>query len=228
MKINFQKFFVIGLMIVCGMQLKAQDQMIRGVVTTFDSIAIIGADIQVKSSKEVVKTDTLGRFTVNVNPGDRLKVKAKGFVSQKVKLEDNTKLVAVNLKLKSGDKSIEYAVGYGYVKDSEKLNAVAQLNNKDMDFSQYTSMYDLIRGRFAGVQVQSNGEIIIRGVNSINLSSAALIVVDGITVDQSMLSSISPSNVKSINVIKDGSSAIYGARGANGVVLIETKKGGDD
>ncbi len=228
MKINLQKFFVIGLVLVCGLQLNAQDQMIRGVVTTFDSIAIVGADIQVKSTKEIVKTDTLGRFTVNVNPGDRLKVEAKGFISEKVKLEDNTKLVAVNLKLKPGQKSIEYAIGYGYVKDADKLNAVAQLNNKDMDFSQYSDIYDLIRGRFAGVQVNSNGEIIIRGVNSINLSSAALIVVDGITVDQSMLSSLSPSNLKSINVIKDGSSAIYGARGANGVVLIETKKGGDD
>ncbi|WP_346857201.1 TonB-dependent receptor plug domain-containing protein [uncultured Draconibacterium sp.] len=228
MKINFLKLIVIGLFVVLGVQVKAQSQMIRGVVTTFDSIAVIGAEIIVKSTKEVIKSDTLGRFTVKVNPGDQLRVQAKGFTSEKVKLEDNTKLVAVNLKLKPGEKSKEYAIGYGYVKDAEKLNAVAQLTSKQMDFSQYSDIYDLIRGRFAGVQVQSNGDIIIRGVNSINLSSAALIVLDGITVDQSVLSSISPTNVKSINILKDGSSAIYGARGANGVVLIETKRGDDE
>ncbi|WP_346861310.1 TonB-dependent receptor plug domain-containing protein [uncultured Draconibacterium sp.] len=228
MKINFLKLIVICLFVVFGVQVNAQSQMIRGIVTTFDSIAVIGAEIIVKSTKEIIKSDTLGQFTVKVNPGDQLKVQAKGFSSEKVKLEDNTKLVAVNLKLKPGEKSKEYAIGYGYVKDAEKLNAVAQLSNKDMDFSQYSDIYDLIRGRFAGVQVQSNGDIIIRGVNSITLSSAALIVVDGMTVDQSLLSSISPTNVKSINILKDGSSAIYGARGANGVVIIETKRGDDE
>jgi TonB-dependent SusC/RagA subfamily outer membrane receptor len=130
------------------------------------------------------------------------------------------------LKLKPGERNREIAIGYGHVKDSEKLNAVANLNSDDMDFSQYSNIYELIRGRFAGVQVV-NGEIIIRGINSINSSSAALIVVDGIPSSSSVLSSIPPVQVKSINVIKDGSSAIYGSRGANGVVLIETKKGGD-
>jgi TonB-dependent SusC/RagA subfamily outer membrane receptor len=95
-----------------------------------------------------------------------------------------------------------------------------------MDFSQYSNLYEVIRGRFAGVQIV-NGEIIIRGQNSINSSSSALIVVDGVPSNSSVLSSIPPIQVKSINILKDGSSAIYGSRGANGVVLIETKKGGD-
>jgi TonB-dependent SusC/RagA subfamily outer membrane receptor len=103
---------------------------------------------------------------------------------------------------------------------------LASLNSDDLDFSQYSNIYELIKGRFAGVQVV-NGEIIIRGINSINSSSAALIVVDGVPVDGSALNSIPPVQVKSINVIKDGSSAIYGSRGANGVVLIETKRGND-
>jgi TonB-dependent SusC/RagA subfamily outer membrane receptor len=100
------------------------------------------------------------------------------------------------------------------------------MNNEDADFSQYSNIYDLIKGRFAGVQI-TNGEIIIRGVNSINSSSAALIVVDGVPVDGSVLNSIPPVQVKSINVIKDGSAAIYGSRGGNGVVIIETRRGND-
>ena len=95
-----------------------------------------------------------------------------------------------------------------------------------MDFSQYRDIYELIQGRFAGVQIIGS-DIVIRGINSINSSSAALIVVDGITVDAATLRSIPPIQVKSINVIKDGSAAIYGSRGANGVVIIETRRGDD-
>jgi TonB-dependent SusC/RagA subfamily outer membrane receptor len=204
----------------------AQDRVIHGVVTTFDSIPLIDAEIQVRSTKQTVLTDTLGRFSIAVNPKERLKVSASGFFNQKVKLEEKTRYVAVNLKLKPGDKNREYAIGYGHVSDRDKLNALASLNSNDIDFSQYSNVYELIKGRFAGVQVV-NGEIIIRGINSINSSSAALIIVDGVPVDGSALNSIPPVQIKSVNVIKDGSSAIYGSRGANGVVLIETKRGND-
>jgi TonB-dependent SusC/RagA subfamily outer membrane receptor len=205
---------------------QAQERLLSGRVFTFDSIPLIGAKVEVKSTKQVVSTDTLGNFYVTCLPNDVLKVSARGFIGEKVKLTPSIKLALINLKLKPGERNREIAIGYGHVKDSEKLNAVANLNSDDMDFSQYSNIYELIRGRFAGVQVV-NGEIIIRGINSINSSSAALIVVDGIPSSSSVLSSIPPVQVKSINVIKDGSSAIYGSRGANGVVLIETKKGGD-
>ncbi|MFW6277502.1 MAG: TonB-dependent receptor plug domain-containing protein [Prolixibacteraceae bacterium] len=205
----------------------AQERTIQGVVTTFDSIPLIDAEVQNRSTKQTLLTDTLGRFLMPANEGDKIKIKAQGFYNEKAKVEEKTRYMAVNLKLKPGEKNVEYAIGYSKVSDRDKLNALAQLSNNDVDFSQYTNVFELIKGRFAGVQV-ANGEIIIRGVNSINSSSAALIVVDGVPVDGSMLSSISPVQVKSINVIKDGSSAIYGSRGANGVVIIETRRGGDD
>lgn len=204
----------------------AQERVVHGIVTTFDSIPLIDAEIQVKSTNETVLTDTLGRFSVACDPEDRLKVKARGFFNQRVKLNEKTKFAAINLKLRPGEQSREYAIGYGHVSDKDKLNALSNMRDGDVDFSQYSNLYELIKGRFAGVQV-SNGEIIIRGINSINSSSAALIVVDGVTVDGSALNSIPPVQVRSIDVIKDGSSAIYGSRGANGVVIIETKRGSD-
>lgn len=204
----------------------AQERVIHGIVTTFDSIPLIDAQVKVVSSKQTVFTDTLGRFSVSTNSKDKLRVSAAGFFNQRVKLDEKIKLAAINLKLKPGEKNREYAIGYGNVSDRDKLNALASLTSNDMDFSQYSNIYDLIKGRFAGVQVV-NGEVIIRGINSINSSSAALIIVDGVPVDGSALSSIPPIQVKSINVMKDGSSAIYGSRGANGVVLIETKRGND-
>jgi TonB-dependent SusC/RagA subfamily outer membrane receptor len=228
MKKNIDKNFLLLLFILIVLNSSAQDRIMHGMVTTFDSIPIIGAEIIVKSTKQVVQSDTLGRFSVGVIGNDKLKVKAHGFNTANVKLKDNIKVVAVNLQLKPGEKGRAYAIGYGHVLDKEKLNAVSQINKDDVDFSMYSNIYELMRGRFSGVQIMSNGDIIIRGINSINSSSAALIVVDGMVVDKSMLNSLPPVQVKNINIIKDGSSAIYGSRGANGVVIIETKRGGDE
>lgn len=226
MKPFLLKSLLISFILLLAIQSNSQNRIIHGMVHCFDSIPIVGAEIQVKSTKQIVTTDTLGNFTVACDPEDKFKISANGFYVQKIKVSEKIKLVAVNLRLKPGEKNREYAVGYGHVMDKDKLNALASLNNDDVDFSQYSDMYELIRGRFAGVQI-SGRDIIIRGVNSINSSSAALIVVDGIASDSGILSTLPPIQVKSVNIIKDGSAAIYGARGANGVVIIETKRGGD-
>lgn len=204
----------------------AQDRVITGRIFTFDSIPLVNANIKVKSTKQVVHSDTLGNFYAPSNDKDILIISANGFNTQKVKLEPKIKLVIVDLKMKSGEKNREIAIGYGHILDADKLNAVSNLNSNDFDFSQYSNMYELIRGRFAGVHIDGS-DIIIRGKNSLYGSSAALIVVDGVPVDSGILNTLPPVQVKSINIIKDGSSAIYGSRGANGVVLIETKRGGD-
>ncbi len=205
----------------------SQERMLRGQVFTFDSIPLINAQIKIKSTKQVVNSDTTGRFSVLCNADDILYVSARGFYKQKVKLEDKTKLAIINLKLKPGEKSKEIAVGYGYVKDQDKLNAAVSLSNDEMDFSKYRNLYEVISGRFPGVQI-ANDQIIIRGEHSINGSSAALIIVDGMPSDNSILSTLPPIQVKSINIVKDGSASIYGAQSANGVILIETRKGGDN
>jgi len=209
-----------------GMNGNSQERIIHGRVFTFDSIPLINAQIKVKSTKQVVNSDTIGMFSVMCNPEDVLIVSANGFYKQKVKLDEKIKLALINLKLKPGEKNREIAIGYGHVADRDKLNAVANINENDFDFSKYSNLYEVIRGRFPGVQIV-NGDIVIRGINSINSSNAALIVVDGIPMDKSILNTIPPTQVKSINILKDASSAIYGSRGANGVVLIETKDGGD-
>ena len=226
---NYKLFFLFAFfaVFIFSNNLTAQERIIHGHVTTFDSIPLINASIRVKSTKQEVLTDSSGNFSIGCNKDDKLRVFAEGFYNQNVKLTGNIKYAAINLKLKPGEKAREHAIGYGHVTDAKKLSAVASLYNDDLDFSQYSNIYDLIKGRFAGVQIV-NGEIIIRGINSINSSNAALIIVDGVSSTSSALSAIPPIQVKSINVIKDGTSAIYGSRGANGVVIIETKRGGED
>ncbi len=224
------RFFTPLIFLVClciANNINAQDRSIQGKVTTFENIPLSGVEVQVKSTRQIVKTDTLGRFSVACNKKDKLSFFAHGFDKQNVKLRENTKFVAVNLHLKPGEEGKALAIGYGYVLDEDKLNAVSSLRDDHDNFSNYTDMYELIRGKFSGVQVVGD-EIIIRGNNTLGGSNAALIVVDGIERDGNILGILPPNTVKSIDILKDGSSAIYGSRGANGVVLIETKKGDED
>jgi TonB-dependent SusC/RagA subfamily outer membrane receptor len=205
---------------------EAQDRFIHGYVTTYDSIPLIGAEIEVKSTKQTVLTDSLGRFSVPVNQKDRLKVSANGFFPRRIRLDENIKIAVINLKMKPGNKKGEYSAGYYHVSYENNVSNIEKLDQSGLDFSHYRNVYDLIEGRFSGVRVV-NGEIIIHGEGSLMLSNSALIVVDGFPVDSNELESIRPVDIKNINIIKDGSAAIYGARGANGVVIIETKQGKD-
>lgn len=218
-------FFVIFSLF--AFQSTSQEKTISGMITTFDSIPLINASIKVKSTKLVTFSDSLGHFTVTCLPDDKLVVTARGFNRYNITIDDKTKYVFVNLMLKPGPQNVEYAIGYGHVKEKDKLYAISTLKNGDIDFSLYHDMFELIRGRFPGVTIQ-NGEIIIRGIKSINSSNAALIVIDGMVTDYGALSSLSPVDVASVDVLKDASSAIYGSRGANGVVIITTKRGGTD
>ena len=112
-------------------------------------------------------------------------------------------------------------VGYG-TQDKDKLtSSVSNLKVQKNDAQTYSSIYDYLRGRVPGVMVTSDNRIIIRGIGTNSDNTDPLILVDG--VEMSDLSGLNPSDVDSVDVIKDGSSAIYGMRGANGVVIIKTK-----
>ena len=111
-------------------------------------------------------------------------------------------------------------VGYG-TQDKDKLTtSVSNLEVKKTDAQTYSNMYDYLRGRVPGVMVTSDNRIIIRGIGTNSGNTDPLILVDG--VEMTDLSGINPSDVQSVDVIKDGSSAIYGMQGANGVVIIKT------
>ena len=111
-------------------------------------------------------------------------------------------------------------VGYGTQSKSDLTTAVSNLKVKKTDSQTYSSMYDYLRGRVPGVMVTSDNRIIIRGIGTNSNNTDPLILVDGVQMTD--LSNINPADVKSVDVIKDGSSAIYGMQGANGVVIIKT------
>jgi TonB-dependent SusC/RagA subfamily outer membrane receptor len=215
---------IVIVLIILSIGAKAQDKVLYGVVHTMDSIPLIGVEVKVKSTKQSVYTDSLGQFAVAVNNEDKIKVTAEGFYPENAKIKTDVKLVAINLRLKPGTKNEQYAIGYGYVSEADRTTAVNNLSNKETRFSRYNTVYEIIESMGAEVQ---GGQVVIRGTRSFQGSSAALIVIDDVISDSQQLATLSPLDVKDINIIKDGSSAVYGARGANGVVLVTTKKGGE-
>ena len=118
-------------------------------------------------------------------------------------------------------------VGYGTQDPDHVTTAVSNVKVKKHEAQTYSNMYDYLRGRVPGVMVTSDNRIIIRGIGTNSDATDPLILVDGVEVTD--LSSIDPMFVKSVDVIKDGSSAIYGMQGANGVIIIKTvNAGGND
>ena len=116
----------------------------------------------------------------------------------------------------------EVNIGYGTIDKSELTTSVSGFKSDPKTAATYADMYEYLRGRVAGVSVTSDNKIIIRGISTINSSSDPLSLVDGVEITD--LSTINPADVSSVDVIKDGSASIYGMRGANGVILITTRK----
>lgn len=229
--LNIQKTLLFLIVMVFSSFAFGQEKTLVGKITTFDSIPLMGVDILVKSTGQKIQSDSLGRFLILCNPEDKIEISADGFYTQKMKIEKGIRMIFVNLKLKKGDKNLDMAgnyvnVGYGKVDAKNLLSSVASVKENDIDFTIYTNMFDLIQGQFAGVTVEGN-KIVVRGSKTYygNESDAALLVVDGMIVSESDFASVSPLDVQSVDVIKDGASSVYGSRGANGVVIVETKKG---
>lgn len=204
----------------------AQERVIHGKISTLENISVYNAKIIALGTKQEVFSDSAGLFSIPCKKKDKLKITAHGFYNLKVKVTEKEKFVLANLRLKPGVENREYATGYGHITDATRLNAIGNLNSDDLDFSRYNNMYELIRGQFPGVEVKG-GEIIIRNTVTMTSNIGALIILDGRSIDLATFESLLPSDVRSINIIKDASAAMYGVKGANGVVVIETKRGGD-
>lgn len=229
--LSFLKYKLLLLLISFSFCVSAQDKTLIGQITTFDSIPLIGVNIKVKSTQKSVQTDSLGRFQLFCNPKDKLIIKADGFYTKRVKVPEDIRMMLINLNLKKGANNLDKAeqfvnVGYGHVSSKDLLYAISTADQNDIDFSKYNNVLDAIQGQFPGVTIE-NGQIVIRGAKTLmgSQGNEALIVIDGIITNSNDLLNMSTQDIKSINVLKDGSSSVYGSRGANGVVLIETKKG---
>ena len=215
---------------------------------------VIGASIKVKGTNTGVATDFDGKFTLSVNPGATLVVSYIGYVTKEVKVGNQTSLV-INLQEDKQLLDEVVVVGYGTMKKSDISGSSVNLGEKAMKGSIISSLDQSLQGRAAGVTAVSTSgapgtasSIRVRGTATINSNAEPLYVIDGVIVQSSNtsgsslgfgdaldngptstvspLSTINPADIVSMEILKDASAtAIYGAQGANGVVLITTKRG---
>ena len=207
-----------------------QQSACTGTVTDSNGEPVIGATIRIEGMTGGTVTDIDGKFTLNkVAKGAKLTVTYVGFTAQTVTWTG----APLSITLQEDANMLEETVviGYGTVKKADLAGSVAVMDGKAFKDQPVPRIEDALNGRMSGVQVMSSGvpggamKIRVRGTSSVNKSNDPLYVVDGI-VRETGLEGINPEDIQSIQVLKDASStAIYGARGANGVVMVQTKTG---
>lgn len=210
----------------------APDKIIIGSVTDEKGEPLPGVSILVKGSQKGTSTDYDGNYQIEMQPGDDiLVVSYVGYITQEISIGNTTQL---NITLQPDIKSLEEVVviGYGSVSKKDLTGAVGSVNASKINQVPVTNVAQALQGRISGVLVTNNSwkpgaspSVLIRGKRSISASSDPLYVVDGIPMSGGM-NEISPADIESMDVLKDASAtAIYGARGSNGVIIITTKKG---
>lgn len=232
MKEKIKACFVMLSCLVClSWTAMAQHQVSGKVTSAADNSPIAGVGVTVKGSNIGVATDESGNYTLEVPSGDvTLVFSFIGFATREVAVNNQT---LINVSMEEDTEQLEQvvAIGYGTARRSDLTGSVGTINAADLVDRSPVSAVKALQGRIAGVEVLNNAaapgssaRIRIRGINSINTGKEPLVVVDGIIgVDLNM---VNPNDISSIEVLKDASAtAIYGARGANGVLLVTTKRG---
>lgn len=232
----------IAAMLICIMSpLWAFSQTITVSGTVVDELGepLIGATVQQKGTSNGTSTDIDGNYTLSVSPKATITVSYVGYNTQNIEVNGRN-VINVTMQENSAVLDEVVVVGYGQMKRSDLTGSVVSVGEDAVKKSISTSIDQVLQGRAAGVQIQANSgtpgastSIRIRGINSLNATNQPIFVIDGVVIDSATddessnpLASINPSDIVSMDVLKDASAtAIYGSRASNGVIMITTKRG---
>ena len=216
---------------VCALGAFAQNK-VTGTVVDAAGEPVIGASVIVKGTSNGSVTDFEGNFTIDkVQSGSSLVVSYIGYRTQTVAVGNQSK---VKITLEEDKQLLDevVVVGYGVQRKSDVTGALTRVNEQQLNSRPVSNAFEALQGKAAGVDITSSerpgtmGSILIRGSRSLNASNTPLYVVDGIPLQSGGIEALNPRDIEAIDILKDASStAIYGSRGANGVVLITTKRG---
>ena len=208
----------------------AQQMEVNGVVTsTNDGLPLLGVSILVKGTTKGTTTDFDGRYSITVNKGDQLEFSYLGFKTVTFTVADQS-VIDVSMEEDSESLNEVVVVGYGTQKKADLTGAISTVKAEDIEKTPASNVMQSLQGKVAGVQIVSSGEpggsptVRVRGVNSFLAGNNPLYVVDGMFYDN--IDFLDSSQIETISVLKDASSiSIFGQRGVNGVIIIETKNG---
>ena len=212
----------------------AQSIPVAGTVYNEENQPMVGVTVIIQKTNKGVVTDAKGQFKIEAEKGQFIELSFIGYKNRVMEVKD--RMTGLSIQLEPDVNKIDevlVTVGYGQVAKKDLSGAVATVQLSDLEKTMSANLSDALAGRMAGVQVTSSEggpgagvDITIRGGNSLTGSNAPLWVIDGFPVDDPNTFSIDSKDIEQMQVLKDASAtAIYGARGANGVIIIETKKG---
>ena len=211
---------------------QADDNKVTGYIKDMAGEPIIGANVTIKGQSIGTITDIDGRFIINAPANAILRITYIGYIPQEIKVENKRELKII---LQEDTETLDevVVVGYGVQKKSDVTGAMIRVNSDELNSRPAANAFEAMQGKAAGVDIVSNerpgeiGTINVRGVRSLSASNTPLYVVDGIPLmSTSGIETLNPQDIESIDVLKDASAtAIYGSRGANGVILVTTKQG---
>jgi TonB-linked SusC/RagA family outer membrane protein len=217
--------------VLSGPLILAQRQLSGVVVDSATGNPLPGVTLQVKGGTAGTTTDAKGKYSLSVPDNAILEVSYLGYKTKEITVNGRSR---INIALAAATTGLNQIVviGYGAVKKSDVTGAVSSIGQNQIDARPVSNAIQAMQGQVAGVDVTSDqrpgqiGDITIRGVRSLTASNAPLFVVDGVPLTTGGIGYLNPNDIQSINVLKDASAtAIYGSRGANGVVIITTKQG---
>ena len=209
----------------------AQNKVVKGKITDAAGLPLPGANVIIKGTQKGTSTDFDGNYTINAASGQTL---VFSFTGSKTEEKTVGQSIVYNVKLTDNSSALEevVVVGYGVKKKKDLTGSVVSVGADQIASRPVQNAVQAMQGKAAGVDISSNerpgtvGSIRIRGNRSISASNSPLYVVDGIPLTSGGIDFMNPSDIESIDVLKDASAtAIYGSRGANGVIIVTTKKG---
>lgn len=223
------RFAILGMLV--SLQLNAQNINVKGTIADLNGDPVIGAAVQVQNTTQGVVTGADGTYSISVPRNAVLEISSLGFRTQTVPV-DGRSLIDIILEEDTEALEATVVIGYGTARRSDVTGSIASVGGETLRAIPANDISRAIEGRVAGVEMtQTNSkpgssmQIRIRGQRSLSASNDPLIVLDGMPFMGS-LSDISPNDIKSLDILKDAAStAIYGSRGANGVIMITTYKG---
>ena len=235
---NLKKLFAVVALLLMAVVAHAQGQTVKGTVLDENGEPMIGATVKAVGSQGGTVTDMDGHYVLKVDQKvKQIEVAYIGYRNQKVQIKNGRADARMSSDINELNEFV--VIGYGSVKKGNVTNAVAKVKAEDLADRPVSNIASALQGELAGVDVQSTSgapgssvQIKVRGATSINEdgNTNPLYVVDGVPMDEGFdLQQLNPQDIESIEVLKDASSsAIYGSRGANGVIIVTCKKGNDD